>query len=413
MQPVWADLRRSGRPIEPTQWVTLRVIAAGSWMMSEQARHKAVSLPTMSKSVDMLARRGWVERSVGEADRRQTLVQLTAEGRQILANCRRQVKALLEDCLRYTPAGRTRLFQEVATMTIRRLAAVLGLTTLLSAPALAQRPMSITGVISVPVVSAPQLSPDGTRVVYVQADADWAANERVSHLWRVRLDGTGTVQLTSGKQGASQPRWSPDGQWVAFVGKRDGADAAQIQLLPMTGGESRALTAHATAASSPAWSPDGRFLYFLAEDAKSPEQLAREKARNDVYAFDETFQPRHLWRVDMATRTESRVTSGGFSILSYELSADGRRIAHHRAPSTVLGDAERGEVWVMDADGGNAVALTKNTVAESGGNRPRRAAAGRGRPVDHHDHLETGSRVRNLDVHAVSPVVVSPDCTSL
>ena len=68
----------------------------------------------------------------------------------------------------------------------------------------------------------------------------------------------------------------------------------------------------------------------------------------------------------MATRAESRVTSGGFSILTYELSADGRRIAHHRAPSTVLGDAERGEVWVMDADGGNAVALTKNTVAESG-----------------------------------------------
>ena len=67
-------------------------------------------------------------------------------------------------------------------MTIRRLAAVLGLATLLSAPALAQRPMSITDLISVPVVSAPQLSPDGTQVVYVQADADWAANERVSHL---------------------------------------------------------------------------------------------------------------------------------------------------------------------------------------------------------------------------------------
>ena len=32
----------------------------------------------------------------------------------------------------------------------------------------------------------------------------------------------------------------------------------------------------------------------------------------------------------------------------------------------MLGDADRGEVWVMDADGGNAVTLTKNTVAESG-----------------------------------------------
>ena len=61
--------------------------------------------------------------------------------------------------------------------------------------------MSIVDLISVPVVSTPQLSPDGTQVVYVQADADWTANKRVSHLWRVRTDGTGPAQLTSGADG--------------------------------------------------------------------------------------------------------------------------------------------------------------------------------------------------------------------
>ncbi|MGE0363158.1 MAG: prolyl oligopeptidase family serine peptidase [Vicinamibacterales bacterium] len=251
-------------------------------------------------------------------------------------------------------------------MTVRHVVRVLGVLFLLPAPALAQRPMSIVDLISVPVVSTPQLSPDGTQVIYVQADADWAANKRVSHLWRVRLDGTGTAQLTWDSDGESQPRWSPDGQWIAFVGKRDGADTPQIQLLPVAGGEARALTSHATAATSPAWSPDGRYVYFMADDPKSPEQLAREKAKDDVYAFDENMPMRHLWRIDVASRAEQRMTSGGFSILSYELSADGRRIAHHRAPSTVLGDAERGEVWVMDADGGNAAALTTNAVAESG-----------------------------------------------
>ena len=98
-QAIWADMRRSGRAIEPTQWATLRLIAAGPWTMSELARHKAVSLPTMSKSVDMLARRGWVERFVDETDRRQTLVRPTEGGRQILADCRRQIEDLMDEKL--------------------------------------------------------------------------------------------------------------------------------------------------------------------------------------------------------------------------------------------------------------------------------------------------------------------------
>jgi DNA-binding MarR family transcriptional regulator len=98
-QAIWADMRRSGRDIEPTQWATLRLIAAGPFTMSELARHKAISLPTMSRSVDMLARRGWVERFVDDADRRQTLVRPTEAGRQILADCRRQIEDLIDDKL--------------------------------------------------------------------------------------------------------------------------------------------------------------------------------------------------------------------------------------------------------------------------------------------------------------------------
>ncbi|MEW6323422.1 MAG: MarR family transcriptional regulator [Acidobacteriota bacterium] len=94
-QIVWADFRRSGRQIEPTQWATLRFLARGACSVSELARHKAVSLPTMSKSVDMLARRGWVARVVDEGDRRHTLVQLTAAGRRTLADCRRRAEEVL------------------------------------------------------------------------------------------------------------------------------------------------------------------------------------------------------------------------------------------------------------------------------------------------------------------------------
>jgi DNA-binding MarR family transcriptional regulator len=95
-QAVWTDLRRSGAAIEPTQWTTLRLLAARPCTMSEIARHKAVSLPTMSRSVDMLVKRGWVERCVDDSDRRQTLVRLTSAGHELLADCRRRFEELID-----------------------------------------------------------------------------------------------------------------------------------------------------------------------------------------------------------------------------------------------------------------------------------------------------------------------------
>jgi DNA-binding MarR family transcriptional regulator len=95
-QAVWTDLRRSGAAIEPTQWTTLRLLAARPCTMSEIARHKAVSLPTISRSVDMLVKRGWVERCVDDADRRQTLVRLTSAGQALLAECRQRFEELID-----------------------------------------------------------------------------------------------------------------------------------------------------------------------------------------------------------------------------------------------------------------------------------------------------------------------------
>ena len=85
MRTVAADMRRSPKPLAPTQMGSLMRIAAGACSMSELARYQAVSLPTISKSVDMLVRRGWVERGVDKQDRRQTMARLTPSGRRVLA----------------------------------------------------------------------------------------------------------------------------------------------------------------------------------------------------------------------------------------------------------------------------------------------------------------------------------------
>jgi len=106
------ELRRARPPIETTQWVLLRRIKDGSFTMSELARLQGSSLSTMSKSVTMLVKRGWVERVAHEADRRQARVQLTARGRRTLKDYRERFElALAEQLSELAPAEREQMME--------------------------------------------------------------------------------------------------------------------------------------------------------------------------------------------------------------------------------------------------------------------------------------------------------------
>src|SRR5258708_1119978 len=120
----------------------------------------------------------------------------------------------------------------------------------------------------------------------------------------------------------NSPRWAADGKKIGFIGK-GGTDAdavAQIFLISPAGGEARALTTHAAAISNITWSPDGALIYFRAPDAKSDEQKARDKVKDDVFMFDEDYQQQHLWTVSVPVGAEHRITRGNFSVLGYNLS---------------------------------------------------------------------------------------------
>jgi dipeptidyl aminopeptidase/acylaminoacyl peptidase len=226
--------------------------------------------------------------------------------------------------------------------------------------------MTLVDVLNVPQVSDPQLSPDGRQILYVLAESNWKANKRVSHIWKINADGSGLLELTTGPDGESTPRWSPDGKTIAFVAQRAEAEANQIYLLSNGGGEARALTTHSTAVSNIAWSPDGSLLYFRAPNPKSEQQKTREKLKDDVFLFDEDYQQQHLWSIAVSTKVERRITDGNYSVMSYQLSRDGSKIALHRAPTPLLEDMDQSEVWVMDSSGGAAQQITHNKVAENG-----------------------------------------------
>jgi dipeptidyl aminopeptidase/acylaminoacyl peptidase len=263
-------------------------------------------------------------------------------------------------------AFRVRLAGRSAQALAPLLIVIIAATSAILLRAQSPRPMGIVEMLNIPRLSDPQISPDGRDILFTRGEADWKVGRRVSHLWRARLDGGVPVQLTHGAEGVGSPRWSPDGRTIAFTAKRGENEFAQIYLLAVDGGEARQLTAHASAVSEIAWTPDGTALYFIAPEPKTADEKARERLRDDVYAYEENYKQTHLWRVTVSTRAEAHITSGDFSVTSYDLSHAGRKIAFHRAPTPLLGSGDESEVWTADADGSGAVRLTNNTVGETG-----------------------------------------------
>src|SRR5688572_17254588 len=197
-----------------------------------------------------------------------------------------------------------------AGVAMRRLTAVLALVCLSAAPAAAQkRTITETDLFKFVWVADPQISPDGSRVAFVRVIVDEKADAYDTSLWIVPADASQPARrLTSGNRDTG-PRWSPDGRAIAF------ARNSQIHVLPLDGGEARAITDMPRGAGGPVWSPDGKSIAFTSIARPSDFPPADGKAtpparqsdvrvvRDPIYrangvadfGYVDSDRPAHIW----------------------------------------------------------------------------------------------------------------------
>lgn len=88
--------------------------------------------------------------------------------------------------------------------------------------------LSIEDYATMPQLSSPEWSPDGKRIAYVLTKADLARSAYDADVWVIDADGRNDRRLTFAPGTDTRPRWSPDGTRIAFLSDRSGRNAIHI-----------------------------------------------------------------------------------------------------------------------------------------------------------------------------------------
>src|SRR5260370_4385001 len=212
-------------------------------------------------------------------------------------------------------------------------------------------------------VTAPGISPDGTRVAYavgetkMEKDKEW---KTVTQVWVVPISGGKARQYTRGEKSASAPEWSPDGTMLAFLTDREKDGERQVWMMMADGGEAWAVTAHKGGVSGFHFSPDGKELLLSATDQPSKDEEDRKKVKDDTIVIDRDIKMTHLWLWNLEKKDEKRLTEGNFTVSDPQWSPDGTRITYTTRPTPKADDGSFSKVWIMTIAGGEKKKLEQS-----------------------------------------------------
>ena len=224
-----------------------------------------------------------------------------------------------------------------------------------------------------------QVAPDSRRVAYSVSETDWDGNRIAQHLYVTVVSDADAVprQVTRGRSDESEPRWSPDGKWLAFLAAREedaegdydagDEDAAksQVWLLPMDGlgGEAERLTDAPEGVGDYGWLPDSLGVVYMAREPRAtPLENAREDRldRKDdaVVEREEKFREQ-FWRITVEDKKANLVHTGDLGIGELAVSPDGTLIAFTTNYTGEENDYHRADVWTVEIENGRTRQLTE------------------------------------------------------
>ena len=218
----------------------------------------------------------------------------------------------------------------------------------------------------------PAWSPDGQHIAFVYR------RDGNREIYVMGSDGTNRRRLTTHSESDVVPAWSPDGQHIAFASNRDGN--SEIYVMGSDGTNLRRLTNHEGGAGRPAWSPDGQHIAFHSNrDGNGDIYVMDADGTNLRRLTNHAARDRHpAWSPDGQHIAFNSERDGNWEI--YVMGSDGtnlRRLTNHAADDTYPSWSPDGrhiafesrrdgddEIYVMGSDGTNLRRLTNHAARD-------------------------------------------------
>ena len=235
---------------------------------------------------------------------------------------------------------------------IKRALALLWLMLIVSGGLAQSRIPTLDELVTLKSVGGTQISPDGKWVAYTVSHGDLKQDAFITQIRLASSDTGRSFQLTRGEKSSTAPRWSPDGEWLAFLSNRV-EDKNQIFLINPSGGESRQLTKSETAINNFAWSEDGKTIAYTATEPTAKPLKDRKEYYGDFDVVRAGYSHVHIWTLDVAEAMKAsivgkqRTKKTDFSVSSFSWSPDGSTIVFSATINPDLIQGTTGDIYLL------------------------------------------------------------------
>lgn len=201
--------------------------------------------------------------------------------------------------------------------------------------------IKLENLVDIPIPADVQISK--RHVVYTLVPGAKSGEHKTSSLWLAEFGKNSSArQITSGKFHDRKPKWSPDGDRIAFLADREKTGkSCGIYILSISGGEAYPITPveNEKTISSFEWSPNGQFIAYLSADEKTTEKKKSEEEKDDAKVYGEDWQYTRLRVLHVQTRKVVDLVKADYHITGFTWSPDSKEIAFIKTKTPQLDSA--------------------------------------------------------------------------